>query len=385
LHGACADGWGLKVLQVRVAKRRGDFSLQADFELPTPGIVALFGRSGCGKSTLINIIAGLLPADSAYVELDGRVLSDSAARIHVPPEARQIGYVFQESRLFPHLSVAANLRYGQRRTKARAYVDFDAVVELLGLASLLPRRTPQLSGGERQRVAIGRALLSQPRLLLLDEPFAALDAARRAELLPYLETLRDQLAVPMVYVSHQFEEVLRLATQVALIDAGTVIAQGDLGALCLRPELRALIGADAVGAIVDSEVRGTDASSGLLQVSVGSGELRVRTPLPTTRTAIGVGAKIRVHVLARDVIVASEEPRGLSVRNSLPGVVTAIVRDALDTDLISIDVGGTILLARITTAATQALRLRPGTAVWALVKSASLRGLPAAASADARA
>jgi len=384
LHGACADGWVPKVLHVRVAKRRGDFSLQAEFELPTPGIVALFGRSGCGKSTLINIIAGLLAADSAYVELDGRVLSDTTAAIHVPTEARQIGYVFQESRLFPHLSVAANLRYGQGRTKAQAYVDFDAVVELLGLGSLLARRTPQLSGGERQRVAIGRALLSQPRLLLLDEPFAALDAARRAELLPYLETLRDQLAVPMVYVSHQFEEVLRLATQVALIDDGKIIAQGDLGALCLRPELRARIGADAVGAIVDSEVRGIDASSGLLQVSVGSGELRVRTPVPTARTAIGIGAKIRVHVLARDVIVATEEPHGLSVRNRLGGIVTAIVRDDLDTDLISIDVGGTTLLARITTAATQTLRLEPGTAVWALIKSASLRGLRAAALTDPR-
>jgi molybdate transport system ATP-binding protein len=367
------------VLHVRVSKRRGDFMLHAEFDLPTPGIVALFGPSGCGKSTLINILAGLLAADDGTVELDGRVLSDSASGVHVPPEARQIGYVFQESRLFPHLSVAANLRYGQRRTRAPTYVDFDAVVELLGLGSLLARRTPQLSGGERQRVALGRALLSQPRLLLLDEPLAALDAARREDLLPYLEALRDQLAVPMVYVSHQFEEVLRLATQVALMADGKVVAQGDLGALCLRPELRALIGADAVGAVVDSEVRGIDAPSGLLQVSVGTGELRVRAPRPAARAALGIGAKIRVHVLARDVIVATEEPRGLSVRNCLSGSVTAIVRDDLDTDLISIDVGGTTLLARITTAATQALRLMPGTAVWALVKSASLRGLWAAA------
>jgi molybdate transport system ATP-binding protein len=374
------------MLSVRVAKTRGDFSLRAEFELPTPGIVALFGRSGCGKSTLINIIAGLLAADSAYVELDGRVLSDSQAGIQVKPESRQIGYVFQESRLFPHLSVAANLRYGQRRTKAPTYVDFDAVVELLGLVPLLARRTPQLSGGERQRVAIGRALLSQPRLLLLDEPLAALDAARRAELLPYLETLRDQLAVPMIYVSHQFDEILRLATHVALIDAGTIIAQGDLGALCLRPELRALIGADAVGAIVESEIRGIDAASGLLQLSVGTGELRVRAPMAITPSAVRVGATLRVHVLARDVIVATEAPHGLSVRNVLLGVVTSIVRDDFDTDLISIDVGGTTLLARITTAATQALRLMTGNAVWALVKSVSLRGMPVAvASADPRA
>jgi molybdate transport system ATP-binding protein len=377
------------MLRVAVKKSRGDFSLKAEFDLPTPGIVALFGRSGSGKSSLISIIAGLVAADSGFVELDGRVLSDSATGVHVKPEFRQIGCVFQDARLFPHLSVSANLRYGQRRTTAPTYVDFDAVVELLGLGRLLDRRTPQLSGGERQRVAIGRALLSQPRLLLLDEPFASLDAARRAELLPYLETLRDHLGVPMVYVSHQFDEVLRLATHVALMDHGAVLAQGELGALCIRPELRTLLGADALGAVIDSHIRDVDTASGLLRVPVGNGELQVRASRPATAPAERIGAMIRIQILARDVIVAIEEPRGLSVRNALRGIVAAIVRDAPDTDLISIEVGGVMLLARITAAATQALDLRPGTVVWVLIKSVSLRGVPAAGvgaapSADAR-
>ena len=208
------------MLSVAVKKTRGTFSLDAAFELPTPGVVALFGRSGSGKSTLVNIIAGLLGADSGRVALGDEVLLDTARRIYVPPERRRIGYVFQDARLFPHLSVAANLRYGERRTPAQRYVSLDTVAGLLDLGSLMDRRTQQLSGGERQRVAIGRALLSQPSLLLLDEPLASLDAARRGEVLPYLETLRDQLAIPMVYVSHDFDEVLRLATYVVLMESG---------------------------------------------------------------------------------------------------------------------------------------------------------------------
>ncbi|MGB6308281.1 MAG: ATP-binding cassette domain-containing protein, partial [Steroidobacteraceae bacterium] len=186
------------MLSVAVKKRRGSFSLDARFELPTPGAAALFGRSGCGKSTLVNIIAGLLDADAGRVSLDERILLDTAQRIEVPPEKRRIGYVFQDARLFPHLSVAANLRYGERRAPGSRYVSLDTVIGLLGLGSLMDRRTHRLSGGERQRVAIGRALLSQPSLLLLDEPLASLDAARREEVLPYLESLRDQLAIPMV-------------------------------------------------------------------------------------------------------------------------------------------------------------------------------------------
>jgi molybdate transport system ATP-binding protein len=355
------------MLKVFAQKKRGAFSLDAKFEAPTPGVVALFGRSGSGKSTLIDVIAGLLRADHAHVELDGTILEDTERRIAVPAERRRLGYVFQDARLFPHLSVAANLNYGLSRAAVTTFVGLERVVELLGLSSLMQRRTHQLSGGERQRVAIGRALLSQPRLLLLDEPLASLDAARREEVLPYLELLRDQLALPMVYVSHDFDEVLRLATHLVLVEAGTVVAQGEMGTMSLNPALRAIIGADAVGAVVDGSVLGIDGASGLTRVQVGHGELTVKL------ASHDIGAKLRVHLLARDLIVATQLPQGLSVRNILPGKIIAVTRDADDSDLIAIDIGGTQIMARVTTAATRELALRPGLSVWALVKAVSLR------------
>jgi molybdate transport system ATP-binding protein len=354
------------MLSVAVKKRRGAFLLDARFELPTPGVVALFGRSGCGKSTLVNVIAGLVGADTGRVALDQDVFLDSARQLDVPPERRRIGYVFQDARLFPHLSVAANLRYGERRAPAQRFVSLDTVTALLDLGSLMDRRTHQLSGGERQRVAMGRALLSQPALLLLDEPLASLDAARRAEVLPYLETLRDQLAIPMVYVSHDFDEVLRLATHVVLMESGKTIAQGEIGAMSLHPGLRSIIGADALGATMDGTVLGTDPASGMLRVQVGHGELNLQA------APAAVGAKLRVHLLARDLIVATHEPSHLSVRNILTGTVATVTGDD-DSDLIAIDIGGTLIMARITKAATRELALEPGQIVWALVKSVSLR------------
>lgn len=354
------------MLKVAASKRLGAFMLDAQFELPTPGVVALFGRSGCGKSTLINVIAGLLDADSGRVALDEAVLLDTAQHIDVPPERRRIGYVFQESRLFPHFDVAGNLRYAETRAGPPRFVDFDRVVDLLDLKLLMNRRAHQLSGGERQRVAIGRALLSQPRLLLLDEPLASLDASRREEVLPYLEILRDQLAIPMVYVSHDFEEVLRLATHLVLMESGKTTAQGGIGEMSLNPGVRAVIGADAVGAIVEGIVLGTDPESGLTRVGVGGGELKVQS-------AAAVGAKLRVQLLARDLIVATRAPEQLSVRNVLTGVVTALTDDEGDADLIAIDIGGTLIMARITRAATRELKLSVGLPVWALVKAVSLR------------
>jgi molybdate transport system ATP-binding protein len=356
------------MLSVAVKKRRGSFSLDACFELPTPGVVALFGRSGCGKSTLVNAIAGLLDADSGRVALDDAVLLDTERQLYVPPEHRRIGYVFQDARLFPHLSVAANLRYGERRAPPRRFVSLDTVAGLLDLGALMDRRTHQLSGGERQRVAIGRALLSQPRLLLLDEPLASLDAARRDEVLPYLETLRDQLALPMVYVSHNFDEVLRLATYVVLMESGRTIAQGGVGEMSLNKDLRSIIGTDAVGAIVDGTVLGMDPSSGLMRVKLGHGELRVEA------ANVAAGAKLRVQLLARDLIVATREPQHLSVRNILTGVITAVTSDDADSDLVAMDIGGTLIMARVTKAATRELALEPGLPAWALVKAVSLRG-----------
>lgn len=366
------------MLRVAVKKRRGAFLLDAHIELPTPGVVALFGRSGCGKSTLVHVIAGLLAADEGEVVLDDAVLQDTARQLYVPPERRRIGYVFQDARLFPHLSVAANLTYGEKRAAGRRYVNIDAVADLLALGALMSRRTHQLSGGEKQRVAIGRALLSQPNLLLLDEPLASLDAARRDEVLPYLELLRDQLAVPMVYVSHNFDEVLRLATDVVLMEAGRVIAQGRLSEMSLNKALRSIIGPEAVGAIVDGRVLGRDDASGLTRLKVGQGELMVQA------VDAAPGTNLRVQLLARDLIVATQLPQHLSVRNMLAGIITSVTGDDAGSDLIAIDIGNVQIMARVTKAATRELSLKVGLPAWALVKAVSLRGHAiSAASPDA--
>jgi molybdate transport system ATP-binding protein len=358
---------GPLMLKVAAKKHRGDFLLDAKFELPTPGVVGLFGRSGCGKTTLVNVIAGLLAAESGQVALDDVVLLDTDRGIDVPPERRRIGYVFQDARLFPHMRIEANLRYALKRAAVASFVGLDRVVELLDLGPLMHRRTHELSGGERQRVAIGRALLSQPNLLLLDEPLASLDASRREEVLPYLEILRDQLAIPMVYVSHNFDELLRLATHLVLMESGGTVAQGGLGEMSLHPRVRAIIGADAVGAIVEGTVLGTDSASALTRVQVGQGELKVHCG------EIAPGTRLRVQLLARDLIVATEPPRNLSVRNSLRGVITSVADDVEESDLIAIDIGGILIMARVTKAATFELGLTAGKAVWALVKTASLR------------
>jgi molybdate transport system ATP-binding protein len=355
-------------LKVSAARVVGEFSLDVAFELPTPGVAALFGPSGCGKSTTINVIAGLVRPDRGEVTLDESTLLDTERGIEVAAERRHIAYVFQDARLFPHLNVAANLRYAERRAGTPMYVTRERVLSMLDLEPLLSRRVHQLSGGERQRVAMGRALLSQPRLLLLDEPLAGLDRERREEVLPYLETLRDQLAIPMVYVSHQFDEVLRLATHIVLMKAGRVLAQGGIDQMSLDAQLRALIGPDSVGSVIDGTVIGEDTSSGLTRVHVGQGEIKVYA------SAASPGTRLRVQLLARDVIVATELPQYLSVRNNLRGTVSAIDDDGAGSDLVSIDIGGANVLARVTKAATRELALAPGVAVWALVKAASLRG-----------
>jgi molybdate transport system ATP-binding protein len=357
------------MLKVKAVKRRHGFFLDAEFEAPTPGVVALFGRSGCGKTTTINILAGLLGADQARVELEGQVLEDTSKGICVPPEQRRIGYVFQEGRLFPHMTVLRNLRYGLKRTRAPEHtIGFDQIVALLGLERFLERRPHQLSGGERQRVSLGRALLSQPGMLLLDEPLAALDAARREEVLPYLERLRDNLSIPMVYVSHQFDEVLQLATHVVLMDAGRVVAHGSLNEVSLLPALRDIVGPDSVGAVLDGLVSGVDGSAGMADLRVGRGVLKVSV------RSVAVGEHVRVQLLARDIILATEAPRGLSVRNELAGTIVDMAQDEQDGMLVVVDVGGPNVLSRVTRGAVDALGLKTGLPVWVLVKAVSTRG-----------
>ncbi|HTQ36270.1 MAG TPA: molybdenum ABC transporter ATP-binding protein [Steroidobacteraceae bacterium] len=352
------------MLEVDVQLARGNFTLAAKFAAGTPGVIALFGRSGCGKTTLVNLIAGLLRADHGRMALDGEVWFEAARAIDLPAERRRIGYVFQDARLFPHYSVRGNLLYGAPRGGARG---FDDVVQLLGLAPLLTRRPAGLSGGEKQRVALGRALLASPRLLLLDEPLAALDASRRDEVLPYLERLRDHYSIPMVYVSHQLDEVLRLATQVVVLDGGRVVAAGDLAAVSLHPALRAIVGSDAVGAILDGTIAAIDDGANLASVTFGTGGI-----LKVGAGGLASGQRVRLQLLARDLILALEEPHGISVRNHLRGSVRAIAADGGGADLIEVDVAGATLLARVTAAATRELQLAPGLPLWVLVKAVSV-------------
>jgi len=352
-----------------VLKQLPGFRLDATLTAPTPGVIALFGRSGSGKSTLTNVIAGLLTPDVGTVTLDGEQLTDMRQGIVVPVERRRIGYVFQDARLFPHLSVARNLRYGERRRRAASTVSgFDEVVALLGLTPLLQKKPRQLSGGERQRVSLGRALLSQPRLLLLDEPLASLDVARREEVLPYLVALRDRLSIPMVYVSHQFEEVLRLATHLVLLEGGRVLAEGPVDEMSLYPALQDIIGPDLVGAVVEGLVTRVNTETGSAELALGTGTLQV------SLHEVPVGSRVRLQLLARDVILATQPVQGLSVRNALASTVIAIADDWFGAALVRVDVGGAIVLARITQDALRALRLRPGDAVWTLIKAVSTRG-----------
>ena len=357
------------MLQVQLYKRRGEFRLDIDFTAPVPGITALFGRSGCGKSTAISLIAGLLSPEQGRVKIGDDMLVDTDSRVEVDARHRRIGVVFQDARLFPHLSVLGNLQYGARRVPRGlpTPIRFDDVVELLGLGALTSRRPHELSGGEKQRVALGRALLSQPRLLLLDEPLASLDLARREEVLPYLEKLRDTLAIPIVYVSHQFDEILRLATRVVLLDSGRVLAHGDLATVSRHPALREIVGPDAVGAVMSGVVDGTD-DAGLTMVRMGDAQLVVDEPAP-------VGQRIQIQVLARDVILAASRPVGLSVRNAVAARVVSVTPDVGRAVLVELDIGrAATLLARITARASQELELAPQKEVWALIKAVSLRG-----------
>jgi molybdate transport system ATP-binding protein len=360
------------VIEAALRLVRPGFTLDLRLALPARGVSALFGPSGCGKTTVLRALAGLERA-SGRVALGDEVWQDGDR--FVPPHRRAIGYVIQESALFPHLSVADNLAYGLRRVPRPARrIRPEQIVELLGLGPLMDRRPATLSGGERQRVAIGRALATSPRLLLLDEPLAALDHRRKAELLPYLDRLHRELAVPMVYVSHSIDEVARLADHLVLLDAGRVAAEGPVPQMLARLDL-SLPRGEAAGVVLETELRERDAPWGLVRLVASSGAFSLWARDP----GLPLGQRVRVRVLARDVSLARAPQPASSIANQLQGVVEAIaddehpalalVRVRLGGDAVT---GGAALVAQLTRRSAHALALAPGQPVWVQVKTVAL-------------
>ena len=347
-------------------KQLGTFRFDVHFEEAGRGLLALFGRSGAGKTTLINLLAGLARPDRGRIVLDEFTLFDSETGVNLPPEHRRIGYVFQEGRLFPHMSVRNNLLYGRRRTPAEnGAVALEEIVTLLGIGDLLGRRPAGLSGGEKQRVAIGRALLANPRLLLLDEPLAALDNERKAEILPYIERLRDEINLPIVYVSHDPAEIIRLADQVLLLEHGGIIAGGPVTEVFSRPELQQLVGAGESGAVLTARLESHDDVDGLSHLRFADQHLTV------ARLAAAPGSEMRLRIRARDVSIALARPERLSIQNVLAARITGIhpVDDAhVDIELDA----GAPLRARVTNRAVRELSLSVGLPVFALVKAVSV-------------
>ena len=356
-------------LDVALRHRFGRFTLDAAFAAPVPGVTVLFGPSGSGKSTVLQAVAGLLRPEAGRVAVDGAVLLDTARGVDVDAARRGCGVVFQDARLFPHLSVRSNLLYGARRAaKDAAGPEFGEVVELLGITPLLDRRPRRLSGGERQRVALGRALLSRPRLLLMDEPLAALDAPRRADVLPFLQRLRAHAAVPILYVTHDLGEADRLADTMVLMEEGRVLAHGPLDALCARTDLPLLQGRRDAGVVLSCTVAGHDAVRGLTRLEFPGGALL--TPLRGDT----VGGLVRIRVRSRDVAVALLPPAAISSHNVLPVAVAAISPAGAHEAVLTLHAGPTVLLARVTRDAVDRLALAPGMQVHALVKAAAFDG-----------
>jgi molybdate transport system ATP-binding protein len=358
------------MISVHINHGLGNFTLSIQFETVTRGITAIFGRSGAGKTSIVNVLAGLMQPDSGHIEIDGNVLLDTEKRINIPPEKRRLGYVFQESRLFPHYSVQRNLTYGMRRTPAtERRVDFDDVIGVLGIGSLLDRKPRSLSGGERQRVALGRALLTSPKLLLMDEPLASLDLPRKQEILPFIERLRDHFDIPIVYVSHDMDEIIRLADTLILIDQGQVAATGSVEDLTSRLDLRPLTGRYEAGSVIAATVTGHDTEFGLTDLTFAGGTFR----LPRINNQIG--DQVRVRIRARDVSLSLSRPDGVSELNVFKGRIMEIDHPPSDDAPPQIDIRvdiGVPLWVRLTRRAVRDLNLREGSEVYTLVKSTSI-------------
>lgn len=351
-------------LSVRFVHRFDGFALDVAFEAPS-GVTALFGRSGSGKTTVVNAVAGLLKPDAGHIRFDETVLFDAGRKISVPVHKRRLGYVFQEGRLFPHLSVRQNLTYGRWFAPRGTGADFDRVVEMLGIGELLGRQPARLSGGEKQRVAIGRALLANPRLLLMDEPLAALDEDRKAEILPYLERLGEEAGIPVLYVSHTIAEVARLATTLVLMENGRVIRSGPVVDMLSDPENVPALGVRSAGASLHARVVAQE-GDGLTRLHASAG------PLYLPHVDAPVGARLSIRILAQDVILSRSRPEGLSALNVLPATVTAVRLGDGPGAIIQLKAGEDLLLARITRRSALALELAPGADCFAIIKSVAV-------------
>lgn len=353
-------------LELNLHLRRSDFSLQVNLSLPARGITVLFGASGSGKTTLLRCVAGLEQAQGR-IALGNMLWQDSQQKHWTPPHQRDLGYVFQEASLFEHLNVQANVQYGMQRTKKPGSQDaLDAALQLLGIEHLQARAPSTLSGGERQRVAIARALATQPAILLLDEPLAALDAARRQEILPWLEPLHAELHIPMLYVTHSMQELTRLADYVVLLDQGKVHMQGTVTQILSNPEFAALTGSDA-GAMVQGVLAAHDPHYHLSAVDIGGVTLWVR------KLDKAIGTAVRLHILARDVSLSTNAPAGGWIQNQMRGVITGVHPDNHPaTCLVALNCQQQPILARVTRKALDLLGLQQGGDVWVQVKSAAL-------------
>jgi molybdate transport system ATP-binding protein len=351
---------------------REAFLLDLDLTLPAQGVSALFGPSGCGKTTVLRALAGLERA-AGRIALGSEVWQDDAQDVFVPTHQRALGYVIQESALFPHLDVRRNLDYGRRRIPpAERRIELDQVVDLLGISGLMARRPGTLSGGERQRVAIARALATSPRLLLMDEPLAALDAARKAEVLPYLDRLHRELSIPVIYVSHAIEEVTRLAHHLVLLDAGRVVAAGPVADVMARLDLPTARG-EGAGVVLDAVVAEHDKPWQLTRLVIGQGEGAGDFSVWARDQGLPIGHAVRVRLLARDVSLARAPQTGTSIGNQLRGTVEAIADDEHPSlALVRVRVGASPVVARLTRRSAHALELQPGMAVWAQVKTVAL-------------
>ena len=356
------------MLKIDVQKRQGRFTVAASFTVESAGVTALFGPSGAGKTSIINMVAGLVRPDEGHVIVNGRTVFDSVKGIDIPPEQRGFGYVFQDGRLFPHLSVRSNLTYGMKLVRVgNRTITFDEVVELLGIEHLLERRVTKLSGGEKQRIAIGRALLASPTLLLMDEPLASLDAGRKAEVLPFVERLPLRLSIPILYVSHSLDEVLNLADTLVLLEGGRVRSMGPIEDILNRGGLNGHNGSSARGTVITTVVDHHDSSDGLTYLQFNGSFLKV--PL----SEVTPGTRIRARIDAGDVDLCLSRPSNTTMDNIFPAIVERISEGNSARVNVRLNMGAPVS-STITRRAVRELGLAMGQQVFVMIRRVTISG-----------